>query len=371
MTVPVTLLRVLVRVDASPDIGLGHAMRCLSLIEALRAAGHTVHVCTTALPVRLANAMRTIGATISQIAAQPGDTTDANETSALASSWAVDWVIADGYCFATEWQSRVRASGVRLALLDDEARAARWEADLLLNQNLGMPASAYAASAPEAVVLLGTQYAMLRASFQAWRGWTRDVPAQARLLLLTVGGADSGNLTSRLIPGLACCTELTVRVLVGDANPHRASIDGAVAAAAGGATFTVLEHVNDMAAQMAWADFAISAGGSTLWELAFMQVPSLLLVLAENQRGGSRACKDAGMARLLGDGAVIDPTAVGQAVRALADDAAARAAMATAGRRLVDGDGAHRVVQALAQCVPLVSAAGHNASPEKRIAHEC
>ena len=359
MTVP---LRVLVRVDASPMIGLGHAMRCLALIEALRAAGHVVQVCTTALPERVAAAMRTTGSTITHIAAQPGDDADAIATSALATLHGSDWVIADGYCFAVAWQARVRATGVRLALLDDEARAARWDADLLLNQNAGVSMAAYAASAPGAVLLLGPRYALLRTAFETWRGWLREVPPLARHLLLTLGGADPDNLTARLIPGLAGCEGLAVRVLLGAANPHRAAVTAAVAGAAGAATFTVLDHVDDMAAQMAWADLAISAGGSTLWELAFMQVPSLVLVLADNQRGGAHACEAAGMADVIGDEAAIDPVAVGQAVRALRGDAAVRAAMARAGRQLVDGDGAHRVVQALvtqAQRAPsLVAHAG-------------
>jgi UDP-2,4-diacetamido-2,4,6-trideoxy-beta-L-altropyranose hydrolase len=344
---PMVPMRIVVRVDASPDIGLGHAMRCLALIEALRAAGHAVHVVTMALPLRLADMMCETGSIVSHIAAQPGDTADAIATAALASSWASDWVIADGYHFSLAWQSQVRAATGRLALLDDEAQAASWDVDLLLNQNAGVPPTAYAGTAPGAVVLLGARYALLRTTFQRWRGWMREVPPRARHVLLTVGGSDSDNLTARLVAGLAACDGLDVRVLVGAANPHLASIEAAAAQGSAGTSFTVLEHVEDMAAQMAWADLALSGSGSTLWELAYMQVPSLLLVLADNQRGGARAGVAAGMARLLGDGRAIDPTHVGRAVTSLADDAAARAAMALAGGRLVDGEGAHRVVQAL------------------------
>jgi UDP-2,4-diacetamido-2,4,6-trideoxy-beta-L-altropyranose hydrolase len=41
---------------------------------------------------------------------------------------------------------------------------------------------------------------------------------------------------------------------------------------------------NRMADAMSWADLAISAAGSTTWELAFMGVPAALLVQADNQR---------------------------------------------------------------------------------------
>jgi spore coat polysaccharide biosynthesis predicted glycosyltransferase SpsG len=91
----------------------------------------------------------------------------------------------------------------------------------------------------------------------------------------------------------------------------------------------------------------VSGSGSTLWELAYMQVPALLLVLADNQRGGARACEAAGMARLLGEAEGVTPSDVARATMALAGDADARAAMAGAGGRLVDGNGARRVVEAL------------------------
>jgi spore coat polysaccharide biosynthesis predicted glycosyltransferase SpsG len=35
----------------------------------------------------------------------------------------------------------------------------------------------------------------------------------------------------------------------------------------------------------AWADVAVSAGGSTCWELAFMGAPGLIITVAENQEG--------------------------------------------------------------------------------------
>lgn len=344
-------LRVLVRVDASSEIGLGHAMRCTALIEAMREMGHHVGVATVTMPAALVTRWEALGVAVSWIGAPVGSAADAIHTTTIAEAQQCDWVIADGYHFGLDWQLIVRTARTHVAMFDDEARADRWLADLLINQNHGATAAMYHTSAPRAMVCAGASFALLRNAFRSARATPHTMPARAQRLLLTLGGADPANLTSRFIPALSAHDGLDVRVVLGAVNPHRDAVLAAIAAHAGPATFTVLEHVEDMPAHMLWADLAITAGGSTLWELACLGVPSLVVVLAENQRPGATACVAAGMARSLGDADTFNEQAVSAIVAEVIGDAAARHAMSHAGRQLVDGQGAYRVVEALQQVV--------------------
>ena len=90
-------------------------------------------------------------------------------------------------------------------------------------------------------------------------------------------------------------------VVIGGGNPHRASLE----AAAEGAGFPLRLVVNapDMPARMAWADMAVCAGGSTNWELAWMGLPALIVVTADNQQGIAEGLDAAGAARSSGLGA--------------------------------------------------------------------
>src|SRR5205807_9904518 len=81
--------------------------------------------------------------------------------------------------------------------------------------------------------------------------------------------------------------ELEVQVVLGFSNPHRESLEAA--AAVSRHAVQLLDKVSDMPERMAWADGAISAAGSTCWELAFMGVPMLIIVTADNQRGSANA----------------------------------------------------------------------------------
>jgi spore coat polysaccharide biosynthesis predicted glycosyltransferase SpsG len=105
-----------------------------------------------------------------------------------------------------------------------------------------------------------------------------------------------------------------------------------------------------MPGMMRWADVAISAGGSTCWELAFMGLPSLVIVVADNQRGIAAGLAEEGAAVSLGWHADLAPPDIARSVRSLADDAAARRRMTARGRRLVDGCGGDRLVRELLPC---------------------
>ena len=106
-------------------------------------------------------------------------------------------------------------------------------------------------------------------------------------------------------------------------------------------------HADDMPDLMARADLAVSAGGSTCWEMAYMGLPNLVLVLADNQRPIAERLAAAGVSLNLGDARRLDPADLAAALDDLVRDRARRRAMAAAGRTLIDGRGAERVLDSL------------------------
>jgi spore coat polysaccharide biosynthesis predicted glycosyltransferase SpsG len=99
---------------------------------------------------------------------------------------------------------------------------------------------------------------------------------------------------------------------------------------------------------MDWADLAVTAAGSTCWELAYLGVPMITIVAAENQRGIADGLATRGAAVNLGWHGEVTLASIAAAIASLADDHRKRASMRRAARELVDGCGADRVVAALA-----------------------
>ena len=104
-----------------------------------------------------------------------------------------------------------------------------------------------------------------------------------------------------------------------------------------------------MPEQMAWADVALSAAGTTCWEMAFMELPAAVVVSAENQRVVAEPLAAAGTLVNLGPLAELTADRLSAELGVICRDAKRRFAMGQAGRRLVDGRGAERVVAVMSR----------------------
>lgn len=336
-------MKILIRVDASIEIGTGHLMRCLALAQAWQDAGERViFVMATEAPA-LGARLKSEGMEVVHLSVELGSAKDARETASLARQVDTSWIMVDGYHFGAEYQRIIKDSGLHLLFIDDYGHANHYYADIVLNQNIYAHEGLYANREPYTQLLLGTCYALLRREFWQWRGWQRSLPPVVRKVLVTLGGGDSDNVTFKVIQALQMMeTEgLKVVVVVGGSNPHYEQLQATVQ----DSRFPIrLErNVTNMPELIAWADVAVAAGGSTCWELAFMGLPSLVLILADNQ--WSNAKKLSGLSvRNLGWHEDVSADEIAEAVSLLLASAETRAEMVRHGQKLVDGLGVNRVI---------------------------
>jgi len=295
----------------------------------------------------LAEHIRRAGCTLTDLPEAQASAADAGKLveAAAARRPPAGWIAVDGYHFDTAYLDIVARSDVRLAVIDDIAAHERYPADLLLNQNIGAQRGRYVTK-PACKLLIGPRYALLRAEFSGWRGWRREYSSDAKRILVTLGGGGAGGTLATVLAALAAVEgRLEIRVLASAADAGyslRAAIGKAEAA---GHVVELHGHSEDMPSNIAWADLAVAAGGSTVWELAYMQTPSLLVVLAENQRGNVEGLASLGFAVSLGDASRIEVAELARRVAELLADAERREEMGRAGRALVDGRGAQRAAE--------------------------
>jgi UDP-2,4-diacetamido-2,4,6-trideoxy-beta-L-altropyranose hydrolase len=340
----VTRPALLVRADASPAIGMGHVMRCLSLVSAFIEGtdGTAVFLTAEPLPAFTRRAVAA-GAEVRGLVALPGSSEDAEETLAVAAEGAAAWVVLDGYQFDGAFQAALVDGGRRLLALDDHGHAGRYHANIVLNQNAGADAELYRDRRPTTRLLLGPRFAMLREEFRKWAEPRSPVPTRARRVVVALGGSDPDDVSALALDGLARVSgPLEVLVLVGAANQHLAELERAAAACPH--TVEVAVDVLDVPRALAWGDLAIAAAGGTSWELARVGTPQVAIVLADNQRPAAAALARERRAVTLGWHSDLDAGAIGAAVAALVDDRELRCELSRRGRELVDGRGALRVL---------------------------
>ena len=371
-------MKIAFRADASLLIGSGHVMRCLTLADALHAQGAQCHFISRAHPGHLLDAIHQRGyktnslvalvlraqAAIKTIAIKVPDPqqepahaawlgstwqTDAQETAAILASLQPDWLVVDHYALDQHWEEVLAPHYRKLMVIDDLADRHHC-CDLLLDQNLGRQPEQYAPLVPaHCQVLTGPQYALLRPEFAALRPYSlqrRQARPALRQLLITMGGIDQPNATGQVLQALKTCAlpaDCRITVIMGLTAPWLQNVRE-LAAQMPWPTEVVV-NVNDMARRMTDSDLAIGAAGSTSWERCCLGLPTLMVVLAENQQAGAQALEAAHAARLIGSVSNI-ATQLPQAVRELFDSKHPTR-MSLAASAITNGQGVEKILKAM------------------------
>jgi UDP-2,4-diacetamido-2,4,6-trideoxy-beta-L-altropyranose hydrolase len=338
-----------VRADADGGIGSGHVIRCLALSqEWIRRGGRVVYV-SRPLPEPLQKTLTTNEVEIQTIRGR-GDLEDAEALLRIAEDTECRWLVIDGYGFDIPYQRAIREGASSTVLVDDGGRVdEEWEADILVNQNLGAESLNYVCPAGSSA-LAGSAYVLLRRAFLDYV--RRADCVVARNVVVTLGGADPDDQTRKVIEALAFVplkdTHLRVRVVIGANNPNLDCLVGMVAADVRLARYVdIYSYTDDMAGLLDWADIAVSAGGSTCWEIAYMGVPNLVIVTADNQRMIAEELDRKGVSLNLGWFESVTVESIASGIRSLSDSPERLKQMREKGRSIVDGQGARRLVDVL------------------------
>lgn len=322
-------------------------MCCLALAQAWQANGGQVTFALGTQAPLVEARLQNEGIEVAHLRSRPGSQQDATETLELARRAGAAWIVVDGYHFDAEYQRIIKGSEKSLLFIDDTGHADHYVADIVLNQNSYANAGLYPSKESYTKLLLGTAYALLRREFVDRLKFKRRTAEIASKILVTLGGADPNNVTLKLVKEIEDIKikGLEIVVVVGSSNQHLATLQNAIAHSRH--AIRLESNVSDMPRLMAWADVAISAGGSTCWELAFMGLPNFIFILADNQVQIAESLNVLGVALNLG---WPDNLAEGKMAIKLGDFLANpkwREEMSGKGQELVDGLGTRRVLSHL------------------------
>ena len=262
-----------------------------------------------------------------------------------AAAWGADAIVVDHYQLSADQEGFL---GAPLAVIDDLADRPH-RCRLLIDPSLGREALDYAALTPAgAVVLAGPAYALLAPAYAEMRRsalGARRPEAEPRRLLVSLGLMDLKGITGRVLHLLEpVLGGLEIEVVVGG---QAQSLPWLKHLASSNPRVRLHVDTRDMPALIAGADIGVGAGGSSTWERAVLGLPSISLILADNQRalalelerrGASLAveAKGEGLASTL-------PAALGR----LLGDPERRRRMSMTAAALCDGEGAARAARAV------------------------
>ena len=324
----------LLRADASLSIGVGHVMRSISLGEALVAEGFRVEFVSFNLAQGLNDIATGSGLTVVELDCEPFGRQDAE----FVLERAADVSVIDGYEFSREFFAVLESGVCKFAVIDDNVETKALSPTLVINQNPHAVASMYGHLIGNPTLLLGLQYALIRREVREYAKTNQRVSDGS--VFVAMGGSDFLGLTAPLVRELAQLGRV-VRVAVGHTNPRRAEV------AATAAEFGNVELIDQSqyVASLAKADIAVLAAGSSLWEAAALGVPTLALIVADNQQALARHAGSIGLVQLMECRPNLD---LDKLMTILSDCFESdNSVMSQIARRTVDENGALRVAELL------------------------
>lgn len=340
---------VYIRTDGNETIATGHLMRCLTIARALKRRD--------ALPVFMVSDMDSVSLlqnmltpeeraerTFPIIHLQTNYREPEQEIPTvqnILSSHTVSYLLVDSY-FVTENYFNSLRQLCRIAYIDD-LQSFDYPVSLVVNYDLVVNTGFYKSAER---IFAGSSYTPLREQFSLcpYRLWD-----EVRDVFISTGGTDPFNIAAGLTRQLLSSSgfeEACFHILTGPMHVHRAELD---ALAAKNERVVLHENVTDMAGLMAECDLAVSAAGTTLFELCAIGVPSVSYTMADNQLPGAGAFHQAGLIPCIGDirnNPDFFETAC-EAMLTLAKDPAARRQQSMRMRMAIDGAGADRIAAAL------------------------
>lgn len=343
--------KIVIRADGGTSIGMGHVMRCLSLARAFKKNGHEVYFFS-----KLSGGIDVIesqGFSVIRLE----DSVLENEVYAVTSllkEYKIDILIVDSYNVSENYFISLRQQVDKLVYIDDENKM-DIPVDVVINGNLTAEYLEYRKYDDAQILLLGPEYNLIRDEFKDMSA--RIIKGNVASVMITTGGSDSFNLTKKLLDVILKddrFSKLEFNILVGNGFTNvnelieLSKIHTRIRLFSNQMVnrYTEISY-SSIVNLMLTSDVAISAGGSTLYELAACGTPTLAFILAENQSILVEKMAELGYVVNLGWYAALDEKTIIDGLHLLMNDYKKRSAMSRKGQSLVDTGGAERIVRLL------------------------
>ena len=349
---------ILIYTDGNTDIATGHLMRCLSVACTLRELGGRAEFAVSdeasadllasffpkgnGFPVHILHANyrkpETALKALTQLLTRgpaPSPASDGPEQKSFSA------LLIDSYFVTQDFLEALR-SLVKTAYIDD-LYAFDYPVDLVINYDFAPPERFYSKAGK---ALLGCGFTPLRAQFS---GLTPVFREQVEDVLISTGGTDAWNAAGKFASALLTPPESAswrIHVLTGPMHAHRNELQ---ALAASHPQLLLHEKVTDMAGLMRTCDLAVSAAGTTLYELCAAGVPSVSFTMADNQLPCSRDMERFAGIPCAGD-VRSTPDLIGRLLSllfSLAENPQKRSALSRSMHAAIDGKGSERIAREL------------------------
>lgn len=311
--------------EGGASIGMGHLMRCINIARSLDSLGVPFHF--------LVNNDRAV---IERLEAANYYHITCPIESDCGCKLSSGVVVIDTKKDVSDKARLLKESGKRVVLIDNNTGAARLADRVIIPSALPNRNIQGGSIAGRDYLVIGDNFSRIKKSI------SYSLPLK---VLVTMGGADPNNITEKVVEALRELEGVEATVVIGPAATPSAALEGFMTS--GDLRFRFLENVRDMAPVIASSHIAYSAVGTTIYELAYMGVPSILIANYPEDEADLKGFEGLGTSISLGYFKNVKASDIRGALRRFIKDRAFWELLSTKGKSLTDGNGALRIARVI------------------------
>jgi len=335
---------ILIRCDATASQGYESFYQCLTYANALQRRRRGIHFLSRLEPNTILSAIQKGGHDWRPAEYPLGSPEDLKETLGVVRQYQAAAVIVSDPGVGFEYLDTLAGTGAMLVVMDNRATA-RYPRCLLLNTLLGPNRDSFNAM-PGTQMLMGPRFALVRPFIRRLRPMRAQEPPMPFRAMIAFGDDDfRGQVRDRANQLLAI--PRLERIDVAIRPQHPAFMELIAMKEANPDRFDVVTEPSDISLRLSRCHMALTSGDSWSLELACMGIPQLMLVQSNWHMLNAQRLDDEGAALNLGDCDSVSAGELKQAILSLVNEPRDRAAMARAGRKLIDGRGPDRLVNGM------------------------
>ena len=334
----------LIRVDSTYKSGMGHFMRTLALAQKWQKERDEIFF--------LINDNEHLKKRITdenmKFIVNPYQSASLDDSKFLINAVSdnnISWVIVDGYVFKEDYFDFLRKNNINYLIFDDDGKMSHYNSNIVVNQNLHGKYGWYESKKEDyTYILVGTDFTLLRNEFLIFQDYKKTIKDKAKNILITLGGSDVNNYSLDILEVLNSLKDhdFNIIVVIGANNKHEEELNKFCRNVE--FNVKVLKNIKNMPEIMQWADLAFSSGGTTVWELAFMGVPSIIGATSYIEEVLLNGLDENNLFKTVGKLENLNKSEIKNIFNNLINDKDTRKKMSIDGQKFIDGYGSKRVI---------------------------
>ena len=336
-----------IRVDASPEIGIGHIMRCLTLAQELKNNFDKIIFLTQK---NSSDFIETIMKNeFEVIFISTNNDSDIIKNIVTTNSVNKNFLLIDHYNVDSNFESSLKNTFEKIFVIDDLANR-KHDCDLLIDQNYYRDLNQRYEKLIQngTIALLGPKYAIIRPEFRTINKKVIKKNSQIKKILVSFGGSDPTNECKKVLDAL-CSIENSKFEIVVVAGIYNHKFEQLKKLYEKYSNIKIYSHVNDLSRLMLNSDLFIGAGGTTTWERLYMGLPSIVTIISNDQKKSIEFLSDMGHVINLGLAKNVTTETYVQAIQKSNPDLIYSISLNN--QKLVDGNGCSRIKKQIIELI--------------------